>query len=346
MQIAYLSNRPDVLRETLDHVRHFMPWAEEFLVLGPRATLAALEGEPGVVGLDEADLLSNREAAALADIDHSSRNTALRRALVRRGPVHDVFLSSDDDYRPLKPIDAAFFVDDGRYVNYVSYDLALWRRDETSFDRAQHTSYQALSYLGCDHLSYAAHMPQVMDRHVAAEAFDAVARLTDSTLFCEWTVPVNFGRRHHPERFADPRPFATMCWPRYPHEWPFWVRPDEYAFENFYPELYGPGHLFDGLPTALDPERAERHAFEKMLRWYRFDLHAGVLDFPEDVTNPWLGEAGTGSGRARRAFFKVMRPARRAYEYLALEERTRLAELAGAISRLEQQRDVPRKDGT
>ena len=112
--------------------------------------------------------------------------------------------------------------------------------------------------------------------------------------------------------------------------------PPEYAFENFYPELYRPGHLFDGLPTALDPALAERHAFEKMLRWYRFDLDAGRLDFPTDVANPWLGEAGTGAGRARRAFFSALRPMRKAYEYLAMEERTQLSELAGAISRLEQ----------
>jgi len=137
-----------------------------------------------------------------------------------------------------------------------------------------------------------------------------------------------------------------MCWPRLPHEWPFWVRPEELVFENFYPDLYEAGQLFDGLPTALDPEHAERHAFEKMRRWYRFDLDAGRLRFPEDVTNPWLGEAGTASGRARRLFFKALRPARRAYEYVALEERTRLAELAGAVDRLERLDRGGRPDGT
>ncbi len=344
MQIVFLSNRPEVLRETLGHVRHFMPWADDVVVLAPAATLDRLDAPVAVTGIPEEDLLGPDAREELASLDHASRNFTLRVALARSGAVQDLFLCSDDDFRPLKPIEPAFFVEDGRSIGYASYDLALWRRNETSFDRAQHASYQALTYLGCEHLSYASHMPMAVDREVLLEAAGAVGRLTDSMQFCEWTLTYNYGRRHHPERFTEPRPFVVMCWPQYPHEWPFWVRPPEYAFENFYPDLYLPGHLFDGIPTALDPDLAERHAFEKMLRWYRFDLDAGQLHFPDDVANPWLGEPGTGAGRARRAFFSALRPVRRAYEYLALEERTQLAELAGAIARLERSRNDTERD--
>jgi hypothetical protein len=339
MQIVFLSNRPAVLRETLDHVRHFVPWADDVVVLAPAATLDRLDSPVPVTRISEEELLAPDERADLAALDHASRNVTLRLALARSGALGDSFISSDDDYRPLKPIAPDFFVEDGRYVGYASYDLALWRRDETAFDRAQHASYQALTYLGCEHLSYASHMPMALDTQILLEAFDAVGRLTDSRQFCEWTLTYNYGRRHHPDRFTEPRPFVAMCWPQYPHEWPFWVRPPEYAYENFYPELYEPGHLFDGIPTALEPELAERHAFEKMLRWYRFDLEAGHLHFPDDVANPWLGERGTGTGWGRRAFFSALRPVRRAYQYLALEERTQLAELAGAIARLERGRN-------
>ena len=48
----------------------------------------------------------------------------LRHALLARGPVDDVFLQSDDDYRPLKPIGAELFATDGRIVPYACYDLA------------------------------------------------------------------------------------------------------------------------------------------------------------------------------------------------------------------------------
>jgi hypothetical protein len=355
MQIAFLSNRPAVLAETLGHVRHFMPWVTEAVVLAPAKAHAPLTDlSAATVGdglaltlVDESELLTDAERSRLGTA-HAAHNAVLRRALVERGPLEDRFLQSDDDYRPLKPVGPDFFVEDGtgRMVTYAYYDLALWRRDETSFDRAQHATYLALQYLGAGHLSFASHMPQVLDRALTVDAYAAADRLTDSTEFCEWTLPIGYAQLTDPEQFVEPEAFTTMCWPRLPHEWPFWVRPEELVFENFYPDLYGPGQLFDGLPTALDPDQAERHAFEKMRRWYRFDLDAGRLKFPEDVSNPWLGEAGTASGRARRLFFKALRPARRAYEYVALEERTRLAELAGAVDRLERLDRGGRPDGT
>ncbi|MFM7069959.1 MAG: hypothetical protein ACKOYM_10940 [Actinomycetes bacterium] len=343
MQIAYLSNRPTLLAETLGHVGHFMPWVSEAVVLAPAARHQLLldslpPSAPPVTLIDEAELLTADETAQLGTA-HAAHNAVLRRALIERGPLDATFLQSDDDYRPLKPIDPTFFVDaDGRMVPYAFYDLALWRKDETSFDRAQHATYLALQYLGAGQLAYAAHMPQVIRRDLALGAYEAATALTDSTEFCEWTLPIGYGQHTDPDAFTAPRPFVTMCWPRLPHEWPFWVRPRELAFENHYPDLYEPGQLFDGIPTALDPDHAERHSFEKMSRWYRFDLDAGRLNFPEDITNPWLGEAGTASGRARRLFFRALRPARRAYEYLALEERTQLVELASAIDRLERGR--------
>lgn len=339
MQIAYLSNRPAVLAETLGHVRHFMPWVTEAVVLAPDALHGQLRDLAATTGFEltlvsENDLLTASERSQLG-APHAAHNAVLRRALIDRGPLADRFLQSDDDYRPLKMVDESFFAAGDQMVVYPFYDLSLWRRDETSFDHAQHATYLALQYLGAEHLSFASHMPQILDRELTQQAYAAASRLTDSTEFCEWTLPIGVARMMAPDLFAEPRPFATMCWPRLPHEWPFWVRPEELVFENFYPDLYEAGHLFDGLPTALDAQHAERHAFEKMSRWYRFDLEAGRLNFPEDVANPWLGDAGTASGTARRWFFKALRPARKAYEYVALEERTRLAELAGAVDRLE-----------
>ena len=37
MQIVYLSNRPQVMRETWQHVRHFMPWIDRALALQAKA---------------------------------------------------------------------------------------------------------------------------------------------------------------------------------------------------------------------------------------------------------------------------------------------------------------------
>ncbi len=334
-QIAYLSNRPSVLAETLGYVRHFMPWVRQAVVLAPdvEAMRRAIGGTdvPEIVLVDESALLASGEALPG---QHSARNAALRRIFLARGPIDDVFLQSDDDYRPLKPVDPSLFVDrTGRLVHYAFHDLALWRRNESTFDAAQHASYLALSYLGAEHLSYGSHMPQPVDKALYLEAFVVAERLTDDA-FCDWALPLNYSRHIAPERYAPPRVFRTMCWPQYPHMWPYWQRPEDLTFENFYPQMYAPGQLFAGISTALDTAAPERQAFAKISRWHHFDVEAGRLRFPDGVGNPWQTSAG------RRAFFGVARRARRMYEYVSLEERSQLALLAGSVARLE--REQPR----
>ena len=340
-QIVYLSNRPQVLAETLDYVHHFMPWVREAVVLAPSAVheslrklTADLDG-PALVLLDDDELLTVAERQSLST-SHSARNATLRRLLYERGPIADVFLQSDDDYRPLRPIEPTVFVTDGQLISYACHDLALWRRDESTYDRVQHASYLALSYLGAPtHLNFASHMPQAIDRALFGESFRAALQLDPSGAFCEWSLPLNHGRFIAAERFAPPRTYRTMCWPRYPHEWPYWRRPDDIMFENFHPELYAAGGLFAGLPTALDKTAPGQQAFDKLTRWYRFDLQAGRLHFPRDVRDPWRHGGSWPSSLARRGFFRAAGALRRVWEYVGLEERTQLVELAGRVDRLE-----------
>lgn len=333
-QIAYLSNRPGVLAETLDYVSHFMPWVRQAVVMCPGSSVEPLrravgDGEgPELVIVDEDALQTVAERTALSD-SHGARNATLRQLFLERGPLEDTFLQSDDDYRPLKPVAPSLFVQDGRILSYSFYDLAHWRRNESSYDAVQRRSYLVLSYLGAGHRCFASHMPQLIDRALFLEAFAEAAKLTASKEICEWSLPLNYGRLVAPERFGEVRTFRTMCWPQYPHEWPYAERPEDLTFENFYPELYSPGHLFAGISTALDLSAPERQAFEKISRWYEFDVEAGRLRFPAGVANPWQ------TSRGRRAFFGVARPARKLFEYVALEERTQLAQLAGAIDKLE-----------
>jgi len=336
-QLVYLSNRPGILAETLDYVRHFMPWAREAVVLGPASTIEALRGaDPGIrlTLVDETALLTPAEARELST-SHSARNATLRRILYDRGPVADVFLQSDDDYRPLRPIAPSFFSDDDRLVSYACHDLALWRRNDTTYDRVQHSTYLALSYLGAGHLNFASHLPQAIDRRLFGAAFDATMELDPTGAFCEWSLPLNHGRLVAPGRFSAPRVYRTMCWPRYPHEWPYWRRPEQIAFENFHPELYASGGLFAGIPTALDTDSPAQQAFSKLSRWYRFDLEAGRLRFPRDVRDPWRYGGSPASRFARRGFFRMAAGFRRLWEYVALEERTALSELAGRVDQIE-----------
>jgi hypothetical protein len=347
-QIVYLSNRPEVLAETLGYVRHFMPWLTEAVVLAPMGAheqlrrLTANDRGVRIVVVNEDELLTTSEKQALSS-SHSARNATLRRLMYERGPVADVFLQSDDDYRPLRPIEPSSFVDDaGRLISYACHDLALWRRNETTYDHVQHASYLALSYLGAGHLNFASHMPQAIDRRLFASSFAAAMSLDPTGAFCEWSLPLNHGRLIAPERFGQVRTFQTICWPRYPHEWPYWRRPEALAFENFHPELYASGGLFAGISTALDESAPAQQAFAKLARWYDFDLRAGRLRFPRGVRDPWRYSGSIPSTIARRAFFRAVATLRRVWEYVGLEERTQLTELAGRLDEL----DTKPKDGS
>ena len=119
------------------------------------------------------------------------------------------------------------------------------------------------------------------------------------------------------------------------------MRPPEYVFENFYPELYEPRHLFAGLPTTLDPARVERDAVEKILRWSEMGRRTAHLDFPEDIANPWPKDS-----TLRRGAFGMLRRFRQAYDYVSREDRARITELNGTVTRLEDEvrrlrRDAP-----
>lgn len=325
-QVVYISNRPEVLAETLTYVKHFMPWITQAVVLtsDPEALKRAVDG----LDLPDLVVLGDSEVTNEIPSKHLARNVHLRKALYARGPVDDVFLQSDDDYRPLKHVSEDVFLEDGRMVSYCFYDLALWRNHQTSFDGGQHSSYLALSYFGAPTLAYSSHMPQPMDRNVFAQAFADAERLSPSGAFCEWALPLNYGRHIAPERFAAPRTFRTMCWPEYPRQWPYWRRPEDVTFENFHAELYQPGHLFAGISTALDSRSPEQQAFSKLERWHAFDLAAGDTAFPKGVANPWETSAG------RRAFFRAVRATRRFSQYVAADERAQLMGLAGRDNRL------------
>jgi hypothetical protein len=328
MQLVTLSTRPEVLAETWAHVRQFMGWVDELVVVTPKALAPRF-------AIDGATVLSDEDVTALSTgqlsaLDHTERNFTIRGGLGTRAEIDDVFLMSDDDYRPLKPVHPDLFLDGDRHRGFYFYDLDAWPGDSTTFDAGQHHTRELLGYLGYERLAYASHMPQIIRKAHLAEAWELADRLSPTRCLCEWAWYFNVARALHPGDYAEPQPFRTLCWPQYPNEWPWWIRPAEYVFENFYPELYLPGHLFAGLPTAVDPDGAQRHNVEKILRWSELGRRTARLDFPADVANPW-----TQQSVLRRLAFGLLRPLRKAYDYVSMPDRTRLTELSGTVARLE-----------
>ncbi len=333
MQIVYLSARPDVLRETLDHVQHFAPFIDDVVIVAPSRLASRFDGL-GTVLTDED--VSGRTTTEISATSHSSRNYMLRAAMLTSEAIDDRFIMSDDDSRPLVHIDdSTFLTADGRYRRRWFHTIGTWRRNTTDFDACLLHSWVILRQMGfANPLAYASHMPQVIDKALALEVVGELAPYAEQYSLDEWSTYFTVAADKHPERFAEPEPFVTLGWPQYPGEWPHQVSPPQHVFENHHPELHDDGGLYDGLPTGCDAATIDATNLEKIMRWYRLDISVRDLEFPDDVDQPW-----TSPSSGRKMAFKGLKAARSAYRYVNLDERSRIADLEGRIHQLEQQLD-------
>lgn len=297
VQIAYLSNRPNVLAGTLRAVEQWMPWVTEALVCGPsnsQSRLLGLATESITITLVEDSQVSGLSPVALQSLDHVSRNVTLRRAMLDNGLLAASFILSDDDYRPLADIPITDFVHaDGRHQGFWFHRLEDWPANETAYDRAQTRTLAILRLLGVDTLAYGAHMPQVMHAPLLSEAFEAADDVGAGALLDEWSLYFNVASARHPEQFAAPLPFRTLAWPAWPHQWEHVVTPHPIRFENHYPEHEEAGGLFSNLPPVTTAEGA----LERIARWRAAEIAIGELRFDPAWNDPWT----RGSANRRRS---------------------------------------------
>ena len=337
MQIVYLSARPELLTETLGHVKHFAPFIDDVVVIAPRRLEAAVgaAGEPWglpVTVLADEDVLS-MDSDEIVALDHATRNYRLRTAAVRDDAIDDVFIMSDDDGRPMVPIDLTTFTDDeGRHRRYYFHSLNQWRHNTTDYDRSLLHSLVLLRQRGFpDPVCFASHMPQIIDKALYVRVADEIAGEVATYTPDEWSPYFTLGAELDPARFADPQPFEVLGWPQFPGEWPHETTPPKHVFENHHPELHEEGGLYGGLPSELEPTTVDETNREKILRWYRLERQVRELSFPDDVNQPW-----TTDSPLRKLAFRGLHTARGAYRYLTLDDRARLTELEGRVRRLEE----------
>ena len=146
-------------------------------------------------------------------------------------------------------------------------------------------------------------MPQIMTVAGWRRAFALSDEVGGGALVDEWSLYFNVGRAEHPDRFTEPRPFQTLAWPQWPHQWPFMVRPDPIRFENHHPEHEAIGGLF----TELGPVDSDAAALERIIAWRRAELAIGELRFDPAWDDPWTrGQPHRrGAAAAIRAAAKV-----------------------------------------
>ncbi|MCP4659880.1 MAG: hypothetical protein GY856_31135 [bacterium] len=256
MQIVYISNRPEISAETLEHVAGWMPLITSaiFVCPAPLAAKFQFDCRLQVTVIAEDRLLGERLPRFRRTTDHQAKNWLLRASLAHAAEIDPEFIMSDDDSRPLSEIPPEFFKESGKYHSYYFYHLASWRPRASDYDRGQHSTRRLLAREGLPTLSYSSHMPQIINRRILGEVGEWLdQRPAPGTAVDEWSLYFNYAQREYPELFHPPRPFTTLCWPALPTDWEYDVRPPAFQFENFYPGLYEPDEIFGDLASGFSP---------------------------------------------------------------------------------------------
>ena len=274
MQIVYISNRPAQLKETIAHVEYYMPFITDGVVVCPQSQhsdFSNIESNINFVIISENEILG-KKFDSFQHLDHQKKNFLLRTETARYPAIKSEYIMSDDDARPLKPITLDHYKQSDRYHSYYFYDLEDWRFGFNEFDVGQQNTCQVLKYFDLPHLSYASHMPQIINRDIFLEMAELFSNISQDYAVCEWSTYFNYAQSKYPEKFHQPGPFQALCWPDFPTSWPHAIQPETYYFENFTATLYENGQPFNGITTRFSNENQDKLNLEKILLWYQHEL--------------------------------------------------------------------------
>lgn len=269
-QMVVLTARNQDLLRTLPYWDAYLPFIEELLVCCPSKNIPELkEAFHGRIRLR---FFTDEEL--LGDIplpqDHTMRNFFLRCLLMQKAPLDDVFIMTDDDYRPLMPLDETFFRKNGRYQAYYCYDLCQWNGTQGNYTSYDLSMFRTAAFLNSQHLptlQYSSHQPQIIDRKLYLSMLEQYPDIATTGLD-EWSSYFNYAIAKEPAMFYA-QPYCSMCWPGAITDWQLWCMPQRLCFENFYDVLYEEGQVFEGLSKEFHPDTVQREHMEKIDRWHR-----------------------------------------------------------------------------
>ncbi len=259
-QLVCLTARNDDILATLPYIENFMPFIREIVLCCPDKNVDELKekyrGRLVLKFLTDSEVLAGEP---LPD-DHSTRNFFLRCHALKNPLIDDVFIMTDDDYRPLKEISPENFIENGCYRAYYCYDLNLWQGtygSPTSFDVSMKKTLEFLSENGCPTMMYSSHQMQVIDKRIFNDMTEKHPEIVSKGL-CDWSAYFNWGVKNHPEIFR-PEPYVSMGWPGARSDWDLYVVPEEFLFENHYSVLYEKGRVFEGLSDTFNEKTTEEN---------------------------------------------------------------------------------------
>ncbi len=251
-QMVMLTARPEAVSETLKYIDNYMPFISEVVLCCPDkvedAMQSCYQGRMHIRTLTDSKVLNGRKLPE----DHQARNTFLRACAILGDELNDVFIMSDDDYRPLKTVKESFFVNEDKYNAYYCYDLEDWKAVDdnvTSFDRGIFKTREFLSDNNLPTRMYSSHMSQIIDRDIYRELLSEYPECMTGG-YDEWSIYFNYLQSRYPNQ-VETMVYQTLCWPGLMTSWDMKYIPDQYSFENYYEELYQEGNLLNGLPQLF-----------------------------------------------------------------------------------------------
>lgn len=247
-QIVMLTARNDDILATLPYIDKFMPFITEMVICCPDKNVDELKQKYN--GRLELKFITDSQALAGKSLpeDHAMRNFFLRCIIFSNPIIDDVFIMSDDDYRPLHIIDQDTFVKNGRYQAFYCHDLKEWQGtygNPTSFDVSMKRTRDFLSANGFPTMMYSSHQMQAIDKRIFNEMVEKYPEITTQGL-CDWSAYFNYGIHAYPDMF-ETVPYVSMGWPGARSDWDLYVQPSEFIFENHYSVLYEKGRVFEGF---------------------------------------------------------------------------------------------------
>lgn len=262
-QIVVLTARNEDIMKSLPYIEEFMPFIKELVVCCPLQNVQPFKekynGRLSLNFITDDELLKDEALPT----DHQARNFFLRCKLMYHDILDDIFIMTDDDYRPMKLITMDVFIKDGRYQGYYFYDIREWQgtyNNYTSFDKGAFKTRDFLIKYNYPVLQYSSHQPQIIDKRIFKEML-SVHKGIENNPYDEWSTYFNYGFYVYPDKFK-PCKSVSMCWPGHFDSWDISHVPAEYLFENYYDELYKKGQIFDGFSEVYN-ESIKRENKEK-----------------------------------------------------------------------------------
>ncbi len=246
-QMVMLSARAEDFLRSLPFIERFMSYIREIVLCCPDAMEAEVssryKGKLRIRYLTDSALLGGCALPA----DHAARNIFLRTKAIANDIIDQVFMMSDDDYRPLKEISIKNFYKNKKYQAYYLGDLRNWKGTQgnpTSFDVSMWKCRDFLTGQGYSTYMFDAHMPQIIDKRLFMEMLERYPQVADGAA-SEWSGYFNYLVSEYPD-LVELHPYVTMSWPGFLEDWNTEVKRPEYLFENFYDVLYEEREVYRG----------------------------------------------------------------------------------------------------